>query len=118
MLLPLFVSRGALKAIKANNTVARNALLSWSRGVTGRGHYVKGGSNPTSFSDEVKFHCKEVTTVSKFTICQVKDLLRHARHSGNAHEWQREEGIQDPIRLDLRDPDDIDDDQVIRVSLT
>ncbi len=41
----------------------------------------------------------------------MKDLLRNQRTIDNIDEWKRGYGIQDPIRLSIRDPEDVDDDQ-------
>ena len=70
------------------------ATLTLTRNASNRNYYVRDGSNPQNISEEVR------------------DLIRNARTQENIADWKLGPGIQEPLVLDMKDPMDIDDDQV------
>ncbi len=72
---------------------ARRVTQIQTRSASGWHYYLSGGSNDSTVSEEVK------------------DLIRNQKTIDNIDEWRRGHGIQDPVRLSIRDRRDRDDDQ-------
>jgi len=78
---------GRLRLI--HGLAARHRMMSSFRPV-----YLRGGSNEANLSEEVR------------------DLIKNKRTIDNIDEWKRGYGIGEPIKYSMKDPQDIDCDQV------